>query len=174
MLRVSVLGAAFLFVVVSACSSSDDPKPGTGTTATAAASRCHSIPNADDFCTCEVITTAPADEIPTCDATGSRNIACCMHPASRGAGSGHGLCGCKQIACSEFSAGSCTCRSGDASTERPIEVCQPPDAGHCCKSDNAYCTCSSSPCFDGDTEVPQCDPGEMAKSACATGETSVP
>src|SRR4051812_49766627 len=91
---------AFIILLAAACSSSDDAKPSTG--ATAAASRCHSIPNADDFCTCEVITTAPSDEIPACDATGSANIACCMQPGSTGAGDGHGLCGRKHIPCSEF------------------------------------------------------------------------
>jgi hypothetical protein len=176
-LRCGALGVVASIVLAIAACGSDDTKPSTsadgGVAPGASTARCHSVPNADDFCTCEVITGSPADEIPTCDTTGSPNIACCMQPGSTGAGNGHGLCGCKQISCSEFSDGSCTCRSGDASTERPIELCQPQDQGHCCKSDNSYCTCSASECFDGDTEVPQCDPVEMAKNACANGETKV-
>ena len=173
-----VLGFLTGVLVIAACSSGDDKKATNTTTdggavATAPAARCHSIPNADDYCTCEVITIAPADEIAACDNTGSPNIACCLEPGSTGAGNGHGVCGCKQISCSEFSDGSCTCRTGEPSTEKPVETCQAPDQGHCCQSEAAYCTCSASPCFSGDKEVDSCNPATLAKTACASGTTQV-
>lgn len=160
------------FVALAACGD-DAPKADGGSTATTSAIHCRKVTDADSFCSCEPTTTAPADETATCDDTTSANVACCLAPGTTGAGQGQGLCGCKLALCSEFSDGSCTCRTGAASTDKPVETCEPPDQGHCCRSEGTYCTCSSSPCFDGDEEVASCNPANLAKTACAAGETKV-
>ncbi|MFO0741866.1 MAG: hypothetical protein U0270_38575 [Labilithrix sp.] len=170
--RVLSLVSAFGLVAAVACGGSDDATPTTDGGAASATVHCRAIPDADSFCSCEVSAEAPTDGIDTCEAT-STNVACCNLPGSTGAGNGKGLCGCKAISCSEFTDGSCTCRTGDASTEKPVEVCEAPDEGHCCKSEGSYCTCSASPCFAGDEEVTSCNPAEMAKTACAKDETKV-